>query len=61
MPIKNAEVAVRDLLKKMYAKHGKILEAVDFMDDGTPIRLRVEIDPDNGSAIFDFEGTGREV
>lgn len=31
------------------------------MDDGTPIELRVSIDEDKGSAVFDFEGTGDEV
>ena len=31
------------------------------MDDGTPIELRVTIDEEKGSAVFDFEGTGPEV
>jgi len=31
------------------------------MDDGSPIELRITIDPEQGSAIFDFEGTGPEV
>jgi len=31
------------------------------MDDGSPIVLQVTINPDNGSAVFDFEGTGFEV
>ncbi len=30
----------------------------DAMDDGTPIRLAVTIDRRDGSAVFDFEGTG---
>jgi hypothetical protein len=38
-----------------------VLEAVDYLDDGSPIRLRVEIDRATGSAVFDFEGTGNEV
>ena len=29
------------------------------MDDGTPIKLRVTIDRRDGSATFDFEGTGQ--
>ncbi|KAJ3086165.1 hypothetical protein HK102_013452 [Quaeritorhiza haematococci] len=57
----NAELAVRDLLKKVHDKHGKVLKAVDYMDDGTPIHLTVTIDPKDGSAVFDFEGTGMEV
>jgi len=31
------------------------------MDDGSPIRLKVTIDPEKGEAIFDFSGTGPEV
>jgi 5-oxoprolinase (ATP-hydrolysing) len=31
------------------------------MDDGTAIRLAVTIDRRNGSATFDFSGTGPEV
>ncbi|KAK8126665.1 hydantoinase B/oxoprolinase [Apiospora kogelbergensis] len=58
----NAENCVRDLLKKVYKRfEGQDLSAEDFMDDGSPIRLRVTIDPDKGEAIFDFEGTGPEV
>ena len=31
------------------------------MDDGTPIRLSVTVDRRDGSAAFDFAGTGPEV
>ena len=31
------------------------------MDDGTPIKLKLTIDREEGSAEFDFEGTGPEV
>ncbi|KAI5858444.1 Hydantoinase B/oxoprolinase-domain-containing protein [Tricharina praecox] len=59
---KNAEQSVRALLKNVYKRfEGHDLEAVDYMDDGSPIRLKIEIDPENGEAIFDFEGTGPEV
>ncbi|KAK6950857.1 hypothetical protein Daesc_007385 [Daldinia eschscholtzii] len=58
----NAELCVRQLLKQVYKKfEGKDLSAVDYMDDGTPIRLRVTIDPEKGEAEFDFEGTGPQV
>ncbi|KAK9421527.1 putative Hydantoinase B/oxoprolinase [Seiridium unicorne] len=58
----NAENCVRELLKKVSKKfQGKDLSAVDFMDDGSPIRLRVTIDSEKGEAVFDFEGTGPEV
>jgi 5-oxoprolinase (ATP-hydrolysing) len=33
----------------------------DYMDDGTPIRLAVTIDRRNGSALFNFNGTGPQV
>jgi 5-oxoprolinase (ATP-hydrolysing) len=56
-----AEVAVRELLKATYAKLGGTLTAIDYMDDGTPISLKVSIDGANGTAIFDFTGTGPEV
>ncbi|KAK5061148.1 hypothetical protein LTR84_007690 [Exophiala bonariae] len=58
----NAERSVRDLLKKVNKKfEGKHLEAIDYMDDGSPICLRVTIDAEKGEAVFDFEGTGPEV
>ncbi|KAJ5083076.1 hypothetical protein N7532_012119 [Penicillium argentinense] len=57
-----AETAVRNLLKGLCQKFGgQPLEAVDYMDDGTPIRLKVTIDGNDGSAVFDFAGTGPEV
>ncbi|KAI1365725.1 hydantoinase B/oxoprolinase [Xylaria arbuscula] len=58
----NAEQCVRRLLKEVYKKfEGKDLSSVDYMDEGTPIRLRVTIDPEKGEAVFDFEGTGPQV
>ncbi len=50
----NAEMAVRSLLREVANKSGRMLTAEDFMDDGTSIQLRVTIDPDHGSATFDF-------
>ncbi|KAK7049945.1 hypothetical protein VNI00_005375 [Paramarasmius palmivorus] len=57
----NAEFAVRSLLKRHAAAHGAKLHAIDHMDDGSPIELTISIDPETGSAIFDFEGTGPEM
>lgn len=58
----NAELAVRRLLKETYAKSGgKPLQATEFMDDGTPISLKITINDKDGSADFDFTGTGPEV
>lgn len=91
----NAELAVRDMLRDFARRRrqntGSLeVEAEDFMDDGTPIRLRVKINEKEvsrerklalkennflrwkcdlmecnvspqGSAVFDFTGTGTEV
>lgn len=58
----NAESSVRTLLKSVYKRfEGQDLSAEEFMDDGSPIRLKVTIDPDKGEAVFDFSGTGPEV
>ncbi|KAH0562262.1 hypothetical protein GP486_003035 [Trichoglossum hirsutum] len=58
----NAELSVRNLLKEVSGRfEGRPLEAVDYMDDGTPIRLKITIDGAKGEAVFDFEGTGMEV
>ncbi|GAA6023159.1 hypothetical protein JCM10207_005746 [Rhodosporidiobolus poonsookiae] len=57
----NAEQAVRGLLKRAAAKAGtSTLHAIDYMDDGSPIELTIDIDETTGSAVFDFEGTGPE-
>ncbi|EDW01414.1 5-oxoprolinase isoform X2 [Drosophila grimshawi] len=63
---KNAELAVRDMLRQigkdtLERTGSTVLEAQEFMDDGSPIKLRVTIDPDNGSALCDFTGSGQEV
>ncbi|RWS05312.1 5-oxoprolinase-like protein [Dinothrombium tinctorium] len=58
----NAELAVRDLLKQIARnspKHDIVAE--DYMDDGTKIKLRITIDGLNGTAVFDFTGSGFEV
>ena len=58
----NAEVAVRDFLKKVGKESGgKPLRFSDFVDDGTEIRLEIRIDPETGDSAFDFTGTGRET
>ncbi|KAF2487447.1 Hydantoinase B/oxoprolinase-domain-containing protein [Neohortaea acidophila] len=58
----NAELSVRNLLKSVSKRfEGKDLSAIDYMDDGSPIQLKVTIDADKGEAVFDFTGTGPEV
>lgn len=61
-----AEVAVRDMLKEVglrtLQQTGETtLFAHDYLDDGSEIRLRVELDVERGEALFDFTGTGYEV
>lgn len=58
----NAEMSVRNLLRDVTKRIGSnVLSAVDYLDDGSPICLKVEIDEKEGSAILDFAGTGCEV
>ncbi|KAI0381310.1 Hydantoinase B/oxoprolinase-domain-containing protein [Hypomontagnella monticulosa] len=54
----NAEVAVRTFLKGIAKKHPNGLTAVDCFDNGTEIHLKITIDPETGSALYDFTGTG---
>ncbi|CAM1507962.1 Fc.00g048100.m01.CDS01 [Cosmosporella sp. VM-42] len=57
----NAEACVRDFLLRTYKANGSApLVALDYMDDGTPIQLKVTINPNTCSAHFDFTGTGEE-
>ncbi|KAM0714245.1 hypothetical protein Q7P37_010032 [Cladosporium fusiforme] len=58
----NAELSVRNLLKDVSKRfEGQDLSAIDHMDDGSPIQLKITIDADKGEAVFDFTGTGPEV
>ena len=61
-----AEMAVRRMLRKFSER--KALDAVagsvmakDYLDDGTPICLKITINREDGSAVFDFNGTGPEI
>ncbi|KAJ5041042.1 uncharacterized protein L3040_005599 [Drepanopeziza brunnea f. sp. 'multigermtubi'] len=58
----NAELSVRNLLKDVSKRfEGQDLTAIDYMDDGSPIKLKITIDAEKGEAVFDFDGTGPEV
>jgi N-methylhydantoinase B/oxoprolinase/acetone carboxylase alpha subunit len=57
----NAEYAIRNLLREVAKTRGNELHAKDHLDDGSPIELHVSINEEEGSAIFDFEGTGLEM
>jgi 5-oxoprolinase (ATP-hydrolysing) len=66
MHIQNcAESAVRDMLRVFSVNEGMAevdsITAEDFLDDGTLIKLTVQIDRVAGSALFDFTGTGPEI
>ncbi|KAF9874575.1 5-oxoprolinase [Colletotrichum karsti] len=59
---KNAEESVRALLKEFSHRfRGYPLRAVDYLDDGTALALCVTINESDGSAKFDFTGTGPEA
>jgi 5-oxoprolinase (ATP-hydrolysing) len=61
----NAEMSVREMLTELSLKRGlkevDTVEAIDYMDDGTPICLKLTIDRVKQTAIFNFDGTGPEV
>ena len=60
-----AEAAVRSRLKNLSLSKGMqekgTVQAVDHLDDGSPIVLSLTIDRRKGSAVFDFTGTGPEI
>lgn len=57
----NAEMAVRNMLKSFASTHGARATATDYLDDGSPIELTIDIDTNTGNACFDFEGTGPQI
>ncbi|MED5435646.1 MAG: hydantoinase B/oxoprolinase family protein [SAR324 cluster bacterium] len=61
----NAEEAVGSMLKALSVREGLAevdsVKANDFLDDGSEIVLLLTIDHRDGSAIFDFSGTGPEI
>eukprot|EP01065_Artemidia_motanka_P049728 TRINITY_DN8323_c0_g2_i2.p1 TRINITY_DN8323_c0_g2~~TRINITY_DN8323_c0_g2_i2.p1 ORF type:complete len:962 (+),score=331.04 TRINITY_DN8323_c0_g2_i2:979-3864(+) len=62
---KNAELAVRDMLRRFSVAQGlaevDTVRAVDSLDDGSEIKLAVTVNRAEGSAVFDFAGTGAEL
>ncbi|KAI3543826.1 hydantoinase B/oxoprolinase [Colletotrichum abscissum] len=58
----NAEKVVRNLLRQVHDQFdGLPLEAEDQMDDGSKLKLKIRINREEGSAVFDFTGTSREM
>lgn len=44
------------------SKDGKlVVSAIDFMDDGSQLKLTMTVDGENGQALFDFTGTDPEM
>ena len=60
-----AEEAVRDRLCEFSRSRGlkeiDTVTATEYLDDGSPITLAITINRKDGSAIFDFSGTGAEL
>lgn len=57
-----AEVAVRNLLQIAHDKFGgQTMVSQDYLDDGTPIVLKIDINPEKGDAVFDFTESGNEM
>ncbi len=53
---------LRNVAREAKAELGEpVLRCVDYMDDGSPIALRVEINEEEGTAHFDFSGSGPQV
>ncbi|KAJ3566019.1 hypothetical protein NPX13_g7290 [Xylaria arbuscula] len=59
---KASDKAVRELFKKTARERGQtVFDTEDFMDDGSVIKLQIRIDPETGSADFDFTGTSPQA
>ena len=60
-----AATAVRSSLRALSRNRGlkehDSLQAVDYLDDGSPIVLKITINRREGSAVFDFSGTGPQL
>ncbi|WP_321492934.1 hydantoinase B/oxoprolinase family protein [uncultured Desulfobacter sp.] len=60
-----AEEAVRHRLRELSITKGMAerdtIHARDYLDDGSPITLALTIDRKDGSAVFDFQGTGSQM
>ncbi|KAL5343568.1 putative 5-oxoprolinase [Aspergillus crustosus] len=57
----NAELAVRSFFKRISATHPQPLTAVDYLDNGTRIQVVITINPESGSVVYDFAGTGPQT
>lgn len=58
---RNAEMAVREWFKQFAKSRPEALHATDYLDDGTPMNVTITIDPETGSAKYDFTGSGPQI
>lgn len=57
-----SEMAVRQFLKQLVKDFKtNTFESIDYMDDGAQIQLKITIDEEEGTALFDFTGTAEET
>ncbi len=53
---------LKEMVQKLNGKDNKIVvQAEDFMDDGSQLKLKLSIDGNEGKARFDFTGTDPEM
>lgn len=58
----NASDTIKKMLRKMVSHFGSTeYTGEDYMDDGTVIKLKVTMDVDKESYVFDFDGTSPQV
>ncbi|KAH8682020.1 Hydantoinase B/oxoprolinase-domain-containing protein [Xylariales sp. PMI_506] len=57
----NAEIAIREFFRQVHKEHPEPLTATDYFDDGTPLSVKITINPETGGAVYDFAGTGPQI
>jgi 5-oxoprolinase (ATP-hydrolysing) len=61
----NAKEAVEEMLEQFSVENRfeevHSIDNVEYMDDGTPLHLKLTLDRNSRQAIFDFTGTGPQV
>ncbi|VEU23145.1 DEKNAAE104192 [Brettanomyces naardenensis] len=58
----NAADTVSKMLDRVIAKHGiETLHCIDYMDDGSVIKLKVRRNEDTGKIVFDFTGSAPQA
>lgn len=57
----NPESAVCQFFKKLHKENPTPLAAIDYLDDGTAMCVKIAIDSTTGGATYDFEGSGSQI